>query len=103
MPNSCFASDTIKKLWRPKIDYKLSIYSFLALILASADLIMGGMMYIPKAIYSIYRFIEKSLWIQNTERKLITCKIVILCGRLWSLHLGHHYGTYKFPQILTID
>ena len=48
------------------------------LILAPTDFIMGGMIYIPKTMYSIYRFLEKSRWFQNTEKILVTCKIRLL-------------------------
>ena len=71
----------------------------MALILASMDLIMGEMIDIPKAIYSIYRFLEKSRWFQNTE-KLVTCKIKKACCRLLGLSLGYLYGTYYFLKFL---
>ena len=61
---------------------------------------------IPGTIYAKYLFCpsnHKKVIESQSTKKLITCKIVMLCGRLSRLRLGYLYGTYNFSHIWTID
>ena len=54
MLNNLVIRDNVKIFKVPNLTKNISITNFLSLILAPTDFIMGGNIYIPKAIHSIY-------------------------------------------------